>query len=237
MTTFAERVIAFNRSLRYTGDLPDGIQIMNPFQESPTAVACSEAFYRKYYSDQRQRHLILGINPGRFGAGVTGIPFTDPKRLIDICQIPYTGKLEHEPSSVYVYEVIAAYGGPEAFYGDIYINSVCPLGFTVASPKGQQVNINYYDVPALARAVTPFILHNIRAQIDLGVATDKCYCFGTGKNFKFLNQLNTTHRFFGKIVPLEHPRFIMQYKAKTKAVYIAQYLEALRASSSPISGR
>jgi hypothetical protein len=36
---------------------------------------------------------------------------------------------------------------------------------------------------------------------------------------------------------LEHPRFIMQYKAKTKATYIAQYLEALRASSSPISGR
>lgn len=226
--TFAQKVIQFNRALDYQGELPAGIHIMNPFRERETARVCSEAFYEKYYNDHGQRHLILGINPGRFGAGVTGIPFTDPKRLTEICQIPYPGKLEHEPSSVYVYEVVAAYGGCEAFYKDFYINSVCPLGFTTASPKGQQININYYDVPALARAVTPFILQNIHAQIALGVATDRCYCFGNGKNFKFLNRLNEDHKFFGKVIPLEHPRFIMQYKARSKETYIAQYLEVFR---------
>jgi Domain of unknown function (DUF4918) len=105
---------------------------------------------------------------------------------------------------------------------------VCPLGFTGLSAKGQQVNVNYYDDRALATAVTPFILQNIQAQIDLGVATDRCYCFGTGKNFAFLDKLNTQHKFFGKIIPLEHPRFIMQYKAKSKQDYIDGYLQALR---------
>ncbi len=33
------------------------------------------------------RYLILGINPGRFGGGITGIPFTDPIRLQNICGI------------------------------------------------------------------------------------------------------------------------------------------------------
>ena len=224
--TFADKVIAFNRGLQFTGTLPPGFNIMNPFWNDGTALACSEAFYRKYYGDHGQRHLILGINPGRFGAGLTGIPFTDPKRLIDSCQIPYNGKLAHEPSSAYVYEVIAAYGGCAAFYRDIYINSVCPLGFTGMSAKGQQVNVNYYDDHALTAAVTPFILQSIQAQIDLGVATDRCYCFGTGQNFKFLDRLNAQHNFFGKVIPLEHPRFIMQYKAKTKQDYIAAYLRA-----------
>lgn len=35
MTTFAEKVIAFNRRLRYTGELPDGFQVINPFLDNP----------------------------------------------------------------------------------------------------------------------------------------------------------------------------------------------------------
>jgi hypothetical protein len=224
--TFAQKVIQFNRKLDFSGKLPDGIGIMNPFKESSEALACSEAFYRKYYHDVSPRHLILGINPGRFGAGITGVPFTDPKRLTEVCQIPYAGKREHEPSSVFIYEMIAAYGGPEAFYSDFYINSVCPLGFTTTSPKGKQVNMNYYDDKALTAAVLPFILQSIWQHIALGVETERCYCFGTGKNFQFLDRLNETHKFFGRIIPLEHPRFIMQYKSKDKQAYIAQYLEA-----------
>jgi len=49
---------------------------MNPFRENPEALIVSGKFYKKYYNDNNPRFLILGINPGRFGAGVTGIPFT-----------------------------------------------------------------------------------------------------------------------------------------------------------------
>ncbi|MEY3443055.1 MAG: hypothetical protein RLZZ519_1336 [Bacteroidota bacterium] len=226
--TFAEKVIQFNRQLEFKGTLPPGFGIMNPFREDAQALASSEAFYRKYYNDHAPRRLILGINPGRFGAGVTGIPFTDPKRLIEVCKIPFAGKLEHEPSSVYVYEVIAAYGGAEAFYKDIYINSVCPLGFTTTSAKGKVVNVNYYDDKSLTATVLPFILESIQGQIDLGVDREGCFCFGSGKNFQFLQRINEVHHFFGKVVPLEHPRFIMQYKAKQKQHYIEEYLRMLK---------
>lgn len=226
MSTFAERVIAFNESLDFSGSLPAGIGIMNPFRESGQVLPLSSAFYRKYYSDNRSRHLILGINPGRFGAGVTGIPFTDTKRLKDPCGIDYSGKVTHEPSSVFVYEVIEAYGGPEAFYRDFYINSVFPLGFVLRDASGKEKNYNYYDSKELTAAVYDFGVESLRKQLAMGIETDRCYCFGTGQNEKFIRALNEKYGFFGEIVALEHPRFVMQYKSRFKQTYIEKYLQA-----------
>lgn len=172
--------------------------------------------------------MILGINPGRFGGGLTGIPFTDPKRLKTECNIDYMGKAAHEPSSVFVYEIIHAYGGVAEFYNKFYINSLCPLGFTTVDDKGREKNYNYYDSKELMDAVGGYIIENVRKQIALGVNTDVCFCFGTGKNENYLRRLNEEHGFFGKIVALEHPRFIMQYKAKTKQFYIDKYVGAFR---------
>jgi len=226
MPTFADRVIQFNKNLRFTGNLPAGVSILNPFREDETIIPVSSAFYHKYYHDQNPRHMILGINPGRFGGGVTGVPFTDPKRLKKECELSYPGKETHEPSSVFVYEVIKAYGGPEAFYQNFYINSVCPLGFTATGKNGKEVNYNYYDSRELTQAVYEFIIQSIRQQIEIGIKTDVCFCFGTGKNEKFLRTLNNEQKFFQKIVALEHPRFVMQYKTRSKQIYIDKYLTA-----------
>ena len=229
MTTFADRAIRFNKQLRYTGaPLPQGIRIMNPFRESDQALGISEIFYHKYFNDPLRRHIIFGINPGRFGAGLTGIPFTDPKRLMSDCQIEYRGKTAHEPSSVFIYEMIKAYGGAYAFYKNFYINSICPLGFTNSTGNGREKNYNYYDSKELIHAVRDFITENISKLIDLGIETDTCFCFGTGKNEKFLNKLNQEHRFFKNIVALEHPRFIMQYKNSDMDFYIEKYITAFR---------
>ena len=224
MSTFADRIIAFNQQLDFTGILPLGISIMNPFKENGPALAVSSQFYRKYYSDNHPRHIIFGINPRRFGSGMTGVSFTDPKRMVNQCQIPYPGPMAHEPSSEYVYEMIRAFGGITEFYEQFYIHSVCPLGFTITGSNGKEVNYNYYDKPELQKAVYPFIIENIQKQIDLGFETDICFCFGTGKNEAFLRKLNADQKFFKQIIALEHPRYIMQYKSKTKQDYIAKYL-------------
>lgn len=226
MTTLAERIIAFNQSLEFKGWLPEGIRIMNPFRENDQVLPVSSVFYRKYYGDNAGRHLILGINPGRFGAGATGIPFTDTKRLSGACGIPYSGKTTHEPSSVFVYEMIDAYGGPASFYADFYINSVFPLGFTITDEKGREKNYNYYDSRELTEAVMDFGLSSLRKQLDMGLETDICYCFGTGKNEKFIRSVNDKFGLFREIIALEHPRFIMQYRSKEKEFYIRKYLEA-----------
>lgn len=227
MNTFADRIIEFNKALDFTGELPGGISIMNPFRGDDYILKVSSAFYKKYYDDNRPRHMILGINPGRFGAGFTGIPFTDTKRLTGECGLPYTGRQTHEPSSVFVYEVIREYGGPEKFYSDFYINSVCPLGFTRTTASGKEINYNYYDRPELTKAVLEFIIWNIRQQVDLGTECDVCFCLGTGKNEKFLRSLNERYGFFRKIVALEHPRYVMQYKSKSKPEYIRKYIGLL----------
>lgn len=226
MKTFADKIISFNKKITFKGSLPKDIRIMNPFKENKEALDISTQFYKKFYNDNNKRHLILGINPGRFGAGVTGVPFTDTKRLLEECGLPFSGKPTHEPSATFIYEMINAYGGPTKFYSKFYIHSICPLGFTIINDKGKEINYNYYDSKELTDAVYDFMIENIRKQIGFGISRDICFCFGTGKNEQFLRKINEEYHFFEKIIALEHPRYIMQYKSKSKQFYIDKYLEA-----------
>lgn len=226
--TFAQQVIEFNRNLDFSGTLPEGIRVMNPFKESSGIWPVVSAFYNKYYNDTKDRKLILGINPGRFGAGVTGVPFTDTKRMREKCGIIVDGIETHEPSSVFIYEVVDACGGPEKFYSDFYINSICPLGFTKDAQNGKVVNYNYYDSRELTASVYSFIVESINKQIAFGINTEVCFCLGTGKNAEFLIELNKKEKFFGRVVPLEHPRFVMQYRTKRKQEYVEKYIKLLK---------
>ena len=131
----------------------------------------------------------------------------------------------HEPSSVFVYEAIEAFGGAKAFYQDFFIGSVCPLGFTIRK-KGGMVNFNYYDRTSFAKALAPYLLEQIRAQIELAGKNERIIVFGTGKNLKFLTQLNKEFNFTPELIALEHPRYIMQYKYRDRESYITKYLEA-----------
>jgi hypothetical protein len=225
---FSEEVIQFCKNLEFRGSLPERISIMNPFRDNPGIIPVISRFYSKFYNDNERRHLILGINPGRFGAGITGIPFTDTKRLSEKCGLSIPGLNTFEPSSVFVYEVIDAFGGVEKFYKKFFISAICPLGFTIISGKGKNVNYNYYDSKLLIEAIMDFIISSILRQFEFGINQDVCFCLGTGKNYKFLLQLNAEHKFFGKIVPLEHPRFIMQYRSKQKNIFIEKYIQAFK---------
>jgi len=232
MNTLADRIIHFNKTVNFKGILPAGISIMNPYRESEEALRCSSLFFRKYYSDNNERRFIIGINPGRFGSGLTGVSFTDPKRLEEKCGISTSLPRTHEPSSEFIYHMIDAYGGVEKFYKHFYINSVCPLGFTQTNEKGKEVNYNYYDRKDLQEAVLPFIISSLKTQIKLGLSTEVAYCLGFGKNHAFLKKLNAEYHFFKTLIPLEHPRFIKQYKAKFENEYIEKYLEAFNNSDT-----
>ncbi len=225
---FGEKIIAFNRALSFDQPLPEGIRLMNPFRETPGALQASTLFYRKFYSDSFPRRLILGINPGRLGAGVTGVPFTDTKRLAEVCGIGIEGLSTHEPSSVFVYRVIDAYGGAELFYRDFYISAVCPLGFVKKEPSGREVNFNYYDSPALLKVMEPFIIGSLETQLDFGLERSVCFCLGNNKNFSYLDKLNRRKGYFKSVIPLEHPRYIMQYKSREAGGHLLHYLRRLR---------
>jgi len=220
--TFAEKVNNFNKNLVLDTKLPDGVEVMNPFN-NPITFQFASDFYQKYYNDNNKRKLILGINPGRLGAGLTGIPFTDPVKLEEICNIPNHLQKKIEPSAGFIYDMITAFGGPEKFYNQYFINSVSPLGFIKDG-----INYNYYDSKELELAVKPFVIDSLNKIISMGIDTEVCFCLGNGKNFKYLKKLNQQHGFFDKVVPLPHPRWIVQYRRKRYDEFIKMYVENLK---------
>ncbi len=206
--------------------LPKEVQVMNPYKEAGTYKICKK-FYGKYYNDNHSRHLILGINPGRFGGGITGIPFTDPVRLLSVCGIKNDFQKKQELSSVFIYEMIEAFGGDASFYNKFYISSICPLGFTKHNK-----NLNYYDDKDLENNIKSFVIQCLQQQLEFGMKSDIAFCLGEGKNFKYLTRLNNETKFFEKITPLPHPRFIMQYKLKKKEQYLQRYVLELGAAAN-----
>ena len=70
--TFGDKVLDFYDQLEFTGSPPPDVHIMNPFKDNPLVNSVVRQFYGKFYRDNETRYMILGINPGRFGAEVTG---------------------------------------------------------------------------------------------------------------------------------------------------------------------
>lgn len=224
--TFADKVIEFNRNLQYSGKLPNDFQVLNPYLDNPETMVVMEKFYHKYYNDSNQRKFLIGINPSRHGAGVTGVPFTATKRLESVCGIKMESAYTHEISSIFIYDMIAAYGGADEFYRDVYINSPFPLAI-VRKSKGNWVNANYYDDKALFNEVKDVMIDTLKKHISLNLDISEVFILGK-KNANFISKLNQEASLFKKMTVLEHPRYIQQYKSKEKDLYIDKYILALK---------
>lgn len=230
-TTFAEQVLQFNHTLSHISlDLPDGYKIINPYSGDNRELVrkTTLAFYKRYYSDTRSRRIILGSSPARRGSAVTGVPFEDAKHLQGETGIFIDKYYINKSSSGFLYDVISEYGGCESFYGEFYMNFVCPLGIIRVNSRGNEVNCNYYENKQLQEALRPFIVSSIQQQIGFGIDPSVCYCIGSGENYSFLSSINSKYKFFETIIPLEHPRYIMQYNSNKKDEFMAKYLCALR---------
>ncbi len=219
--TLADKILDFLSTLPDPGPLPKGVGVMNPFADAKT-FALVRRFYTLYYNDNIPRTAILGINPGRFGGGITGIPFTDPIKLEKFCGIPNEYEKRAELSADFIYRMIEAFGGPKLFYARFYVSAVSPLGF-VSNGK----NMNYYDDPKLERSLRDFIIRCLKTQLDFPLDRKRCFCLGEGKNFNYLVKLNRDHAFFDEIIPLPHPRFIMQYRRRRVEEFVRLYVDAL----------
>ena len=225
--SIGQRIIAFNKGLQYTGSLPEGFAVLNPYLDNPETLEVMTAFYNRFYHDEAPRKFIIGINPSRHGAGITGVPFTDTKHLESDCGIRMQSARTHEVSSVFVYDMIAQYGGVEAFYKDYYINSPFPLAIVRRNAQGNWLNANYYDDPELFALTREYMIETLKKHIALGLDTQKVYVLGK-KNATFLEKLNKEASLFEKMVVLEHPRYIEQYKSKEKQLYIDKFITLLK---------
>lgn len=216
-STFAHRALHFYHNLRLPLKLPENVNVMNPYLSFDVQSAV-EKFFTTYFSDTHDRVYVFGINPGRFGAGLTGVTFTDPVALERFCGIPNSFDKKRETSSDFVYRCIEELGGPTTFYKHFFLTAISPLGF-IRDDK----NYNYYDDDDLLIALRPFILDTLYAQLTFGARRDIAIVLGTGKNYHFFNTLNKEYDFFSHIYALEHPRFIMQYRRKRISEYLKKY--------------
>jgi len=201
-------------------DLESGISVINPYHQSEVKKVLKQ-FCDTYYGENKTRILILGINPGRFGAGVTGIPFTDPVELEQKCGIANSFQKKQELSSRFIYEMITAFGGAEKFYNRFLLSAVCPLGFLQGT-----TNYNYYDSTALLKKSGDFIRMSLQEQASWNISKSVVISLGK-KNASCLEAFNNELKIFEKVITFEHPRYIMQYKLKSKSKFIESYCDVL----------
>lgn len=226
----ASAILKFYKSLKPPSGIPADISVLNPFTDDSIWKIC-EQFYKSYYSDLSPRILIFGINPGRFGGGITGIPFTDPIRLEKFCRIQNNLVKRPELSSQFIYEMIEAFGGVDAFYGRFLFTALSPLGYV-----RKEKNLNYYDDNSLLKSCEPFILKTIRKQLADFITIKTAICLGEGQNFNYFQQLNKKYGLFETIEALPHPRWIMQYRRKKIKEYVGRYVEVLNGVSAKARG-
>lgn len=224
-TSNADAILSFYQKLQPAFSTAPGIVTMNPFTD-PESWHYTKLFYEKYYNDALPRTMIFGINPGRFGGGITGIPFTDPVRLQEACGIDNPFKKQAELSSVFIYRIIDECGGPNVFYSRFFITALSPLGFTKDG-----LNLNYYDDKQLLTSIQSFIAHTIEQQLKI-FPSSLAYCLGEGTNYKIFQKINHENGYFESIIPLPHPRWIMQYRRKRLDEFVALYVNRLTKNDS-----
>lgn len=224
---FGHRVAEFLTCLTIDAPLPDGVEVLQPYKDQEVCRVV-HAMCAEYYSGQKPRVGVWGINPGRFGAGVTGLSFTDPFAVQNLLGIETTITGRREISAEFIQQVIEAYGGPHSFYADFYLSALSPLGF-VADAK----NVNFYDSPELQSAITPMIQQWVTLQHQFGLQNDTTIILGTGKLQSFVEHNVRTQCSFGNVIYLEHPRYIMQYRRKQRDAYVEKYVNVLRSALQP----
>ena len=222
MSYFADRLLRFLTTFPLPTHLPAGIEALSPFREPPVYTLLSR-FAQKYYADNQPRVAVLGINPGRLGMGRTGVAFTDPTALTEFCGINHDlPRQRPELSSQFVYQVVEGLGGPSAFYRHFYLGSVYPL---VLLNKG--LNYNYYDSPDLVKTLWSDMRESLHQQVqEIGLRTDVAVSLGK-RNGMFFNRLNNELKLFEKIIILDHPRYLMQYRRRDLAANVANYVQTL----------
>jgi hypothetical protein len=218
--SFSSKAIKYFCNLKTPHLKSSGVEVINPYEKDDVKEIVKK-FYSKFYNDSNERIFVIGINPGRFGGGLTGIAFTDPVVLREDCGIENNLGNRKELSSKFIYQVIEQFGGVQKFFSTVFLTALYPFAI-VKNGK----NYNYYDERLLFDLLRNDIVENIQRQVKFGARRDLAVLLGK-KNADYFLPINEEHKFFKKIITLEHPRYIIQYKLKQIDSYIKQYLGAI----------
>jgi uracil-DNA glycosylase len=171
--------------------------------------AAIDAFWNTYYPEGPPRTVICGLNPGRFGAGQTGIPFMDFLSLSQL--LPGIQRLDSERSAGFIFRVVQAYGA-EAFFQRFYVTNVASVGFL---RDGK--NLNY---PALPEQALEIVERNFLAEMEI-VKPERIISLGREVH-------RTVLKLLGDRVECEsclpHPAWVATYRSASMGEWVGRYV-------------
>ncbi|MCB9567103.1 MAG: single-stranded DNA-binding protein [Myxococcales bacterium] len=149
------RISAVETAASELADAVDGLRFAAPVALVYNPLRYAWALHRAYiraFAGGRKRVVFLGMNPGPFGMGQTGVPFGDPTVVREWLKLdgpitkpprehpkrPVLGlaSTRNEVSGTRLWGAIARHWRtPSAFFADHYIANYCPLLFLEASAR------------------------------------------------------------------------------------------------------
>jgi hypothetical protein len=117
-----------------------GIEILKDFLENWDAVL---EFNRVFYAEGEPKTVLCGINPGRLGAGKTGVPFMNFRSLSKL--LPGAPPDDTERSAQFFHEVVSHFGA-QNFYRSFYVENVSWVGYSK-----ERKNINFDALPVVMK--------------------------------------------------------------------------------------
>ncbi len=134
---------------KYSDDLQSkNIGILSNFIDNKANII---EFHKKYVQPNSPKVVICGINPGRYGAGKTGIPFIDFTSLSKM--LPNIDKEDSERSARFFFSVIEEFG-IENFYQNFHVTNLSWYGFYQLD---KMKNVNY-DNTNIATEIQIFLI-------------------------------------------------------------------------------
>ena len=171
----------------------------------------ADAFWSTYYPKDLPREVICGLNPGRLGAGLTGVPFTDFFSLSK--WLPGIKRNDSEASAQFFFQVVQAVG-VEAFFKRFYVTNVSAVGFLKAGK-----NLNYHDLPQAALEVVECNFHEEMRT----VAPTRVIALGRHAYASVKKNVPTDV----EVSYLAHPSWIMTYRRRETDAWVQRYIDTL----------
>lgn len=120
----------------------EGVSILDDFLKNWSNI---ERFYSEYYGTSYPETVLCGINPGRNGAGKTGVPFIDFSSLSKL--LDGVGRDDWERSAQFFFDIVQHFG-PRTFFRSFYVTNFSWVGYAKSGK-----NLNYHDLSGEAQAI------------------------------------------------------------------------------------
>jgi len=202
-----DRYINDHAFLRLIGE--HEIRILSDFILNKVGI---ETFCHQYYGSAVPRVVLCGINPGRHGAGKTGIPFVDYKSLSQL--ISGVDRQDSESSAKFFFQVMRRFG-VNNFSHSFYVTNVASVGF-----MRDGKNLNYNELP---KSALKMVERNFLQEMEIVQPT---HVISLGE---------VVQQTVRKLLPasvdcsmrLPHPSWITTYRGKEMDKWVMWYLAVL----------